>query len=171
MAAIWGGLCTDSLWRGLCTDSLWRGYRFAMNDIKKSKNISGEAYIQSFNANARVLINHWSTIWQMPFNLTKCEYLIVTNKSSPFVHCYKLNDYEIQRVQSAKYLGLTISGNLSWSTHILGIIGRANSALSFFRRNFGQCTQTINVIRCISVLSVNTPQLSGHPIYRLTFIK
>ena len=86
---------------------------------------------------------HWSTIWQMPFNLTKCEYLIVTNKSSPSVHCYKLNDYEIQRVQSAKYLGLTISGNLSWSTHISGIIGRANSALSFFQRNFGQCTQTI----------------------------
>ena len=55
----------------------------------------------------------------------------------------KLNDYEIQRVQSAKYLGLTISGNLSWSTHISGITGQANSALSFFRRNFGQCTQTI----------------------------
>ena len=50
MAAIVGGLYTDYL---------WRGYRFAMNDIKKSKNISGEAYIglQSFNANAGVLIN------------------------------------------------------------------------------------------------------------------
>ena len=31
---------------GLCTEILWRGYHFAMNDIKKSKNISGEAYIQ-----------------------------------------------------------------------------------------------------------------------------
>ena len=48
MAAIGGGLCTEIL---------WRGYRFAMNDIKKSKNISGEAYIQSSNANARVLLN------------------------------------------------------------------------------------------------------------------
>ena len=28
-----------------------------MNDIKKSKNISGEAYLQSSNANARVLLN------------------------------------------------------------------------------------------------------------------
>ena len=28
-----------------------------MNGIKKSKNISGEAYIQSSNANARVLLN------------------------------------------------------------------------------------------------------------------
>ena len=35
MAAICGGLCTEIL---------WRGYRFAMNDIKKFKNISGEAY-------------------------------------------------------------------------------------------------------------------------------
>ena len=48
MAAIVGGLCTESL---------WRGYRFAMNDIKKFKNISGEAYIQSPNANARALLN------------------------------------------------------------------------------------------------------------------
>ena len=48
MAAIVGGLCTESL---------WGGYRFAMNDIKKSKNISDEAYLQSSNANARVLLN------------------------------------------------------------------------------------------------------------------
>ena len=41
----------------VCTEILWRGYCFAMNDIKKSKNISGEAYIQSSNANARVLLN------------------------------------------------------------------------------------------------------------------
>ena len=35
MAAIFGGLCIESL---------WKGYHFAMNDIKKSTNISGEAY-------------------------------------------------------------------------------------------------------------------------------
>jgi len=88
---------------------------------------------------------HWSSIWQMPFNLTKCEYLIVTNKSSPLVCQYKLNDYKLQRVLSAKYLGVTISSNLSWSTHISGVIGRANSALSFFRRNFGHCNREIKI--------------------------
>ena len=56
MAAIVGGLCTEIL---------WRGYRFAMNDIKKSKNISGETYIQSSNANARVLLN-LSIFWRAP---------------------------------------------------------------------------------------------------------
>ena len=50
MVAIGGGLCTEILWRR-------RSYHFAMNDIKKSKSISGEAYIQSSNAIARVLLN------------------------------------------------------------------------------------------------------------------
>ena len=55
MAAIVGGLCTEIVWRGYC---------FTMNDIKKSKNISGEAYIQSSNANARVLPN-LSIFWRI----------------------------------------------------------------------------------------------------------
>ena len=42
---------------GTCTESLWIGQRFTMIDIKKSENISGEACIQSSNANARILLN------------------------------------------------------------------------------------------------------------------
>ena len=42
---------------GTCIEILWRGHRFAMNNIKKFKNILGEAYVQSSNANARVLLN------------------------------------------------------------------------------------------------------------------
>ena len=57
---------------------------------------------------------HWSNIWLMPFNLNKCEHLTITNKFSPSIYYYKLNDYTIQRVQAAKYLGLTISHNLSF---------------------------------------------------------
>ena len=71
--------------------------------------------------------SHWSSIRQMPFlrSLFKCEYLIVTKKSSPLVYHYRLNDYKIQTEphQLCKYLGVTISSNLSWSTHICDRIG------------------------------------------------
>ena len=65
----------------------------------------------------------------MPFNLNKCKHLIITNKFSPSVYNYKLNDHTIQRAQAAKYLG---SHSLSWTAHISGIIGRATSALAVF---------------------------------------
>ena len=56
---------------------------------------------------------------------------IVTNKPSPSEYHYLLNDRTIKRVPFAKYLGLTISQNLSCFTHIPEIIGRANSTLAF----------------------------------------
>ena len=88
---------------------------------------------------------HWSTIWQMPFNLAKCEHLIITNKPCPSIYHYKINDHTTQRVESIKYLGLTISHNLSWSSHISTIIGKANSVLAFFRRNLVHCQRDLTI--------------------------
>ena len=39
----------------------------------------------------------WSTTWQMPFNLAKCEHLTVTNKPHPSIYHYKINDYILYR--------------------------------------------------------------------------
>ena len=43
---------------GLCTESLWRGLRFAMIDMKKFEDVSGEVYIQPSNSNTRVLLTY-----------------------------------------------------------------------------------------------------------------
>ena len=87
----------------------------------------------------------WSANWQMPFNLAKCEHLTVTNSPHPSTHHYKLNDYTIQRVQSIKYLGLTISHNLSWSPQISRIVSKVNQVQSFFRRNLSHCSRSLKV--------------------------
>ena len=81
----------------------------------------------------------------MPFNLAKCEHLTVTNKPHPSIYHYKINDYIIQKVESIKYLGLTISHNLSWSQHISRISGKVNSIQAFFRRNLAHCSRDLKV--------------------------
>jgi len=78
----------------------------------------------------------------MPFNLAKCEHL---NKPHPSIHHYKINDYTIQKVESIKYLGLTILHNLSWSPHISRIVGKVNSVQAFFRRNLAYCSRDLKV--------------------------
>ena len=46
-------------------------------------------------------------------------------------------------MQSLKYLGVTITQNLSWKEHITKIINKANSTRGFLQRNLRQCS--INV--------------------------
>ena len=48
---------------------------------------------------------------------------------------YFLHDTMLDSVSSAKFLGVTISDDLSWSTHIDNITKRANQTLGFLKRN------------------------------------
>jgi len=47
-----------------------------------------------------------------------------------------------------------VEHNMSWSTHISQMIGRANSALAFFRRNFGQSMQEVKA-KCYQTYNIN----------------
>ena len=42
-------------------------------------------------------------------------------------------------VQEAKYLGITLTDELSWSSYVRSIHNRANSTLGFLRRNLRRC--------------------------------
>ena len=46
----------------------------------------------------------------------------------------KIRDYPIHKVTSAKYLGVTINQNLSWSKHIDIITCKTNSIQAFLQR-------------------------------------
>ena len=60
----------------------------------------------------------WARIWQMEFNPSKCEFLRITNKKNPIVFNYRIEAAPIVQVSHTKYLGVTISNNLSWNVHV-----------------------------------------------------
>ena len=41
---------------------------------------------------------------------------------------------------TSKYLGINISSDLSWSTHVEDLAARENRTVGFLRRNFRECT-------------------------------
>ena len=51
----------------------------------------------------------------MSFNLSKCEHLIIINKRLPAIPDYYIEGCTINKVDSCKYLGVTITNNLSTS--------------------------------------------------------
>ena len=48
---------------------------------------------------------------------------------------YSLHNRTLENVQSAKYLGITITDNMDWGQHVSEISSKATKTLGFLRRN------------------------------------
>ena len=60
---------------------------------------------------------------------------MVHRKRSPYIYDYTLKGHTLEPEECTKYLGVHISQNLSWNTHIDKITKKGNSTLGFLRRN------------------------------------
>ena len=77
----------------------------------------------------------WEETWMMKFHSDKCFILSVTRKRKLTQANYTLHGHTLKAVDSTKYLGLTITSDLSWGNHINQICVKAIGTLSFFKRN------------------------------------
>jgi ribonuclease P/MRP protein subunit RPP40 len=77
----------------------------------------------------------WEKDWSMEFNPDKCEVLRITRKKKPIIYNYTLHNTALKTTEAAKYLGVTLSKDLSWSKHIDNITSKANNSLRFIKRN------------------------------------
>ena len=79
----------------------------------------------------------WETDWQMKFNVAKCHSMRVTRHlpENQIQFEYSLHQQRLEQVQSAKYLGITITDNLDWGQHVTEISCKATKTMGFLRRN------------------------------------
>ena len=71
----------------------------------------------------------------MSFNPSKCQVLHITRAKCPIQVRYILHGTVLESVPSAKYLGVTISDNLSWTPNIDSVSKKANQTQGFLKRN------------------------------------
>ena len=72
--------------------------------------------------------------WDVEFNPGKCQVMHITKSRVPFQSQYTLHGQTLESVDSAKYLGVTISQDLNWNKHINNITGKANTTLGFIKK-------------------------------------
>ena len=85
----------------------------------------------------------WEKNWDMEFNPSKCQVIHVTKKKETIPTKYYLHGTLLESENSAKYLGVDISNNLSWEDHINRITKKANQTLGFLRRNIKVKSETL----------------------------
>ena len=79
----------------------------------------------------------------MSFHPEKCEVIHITTKKYPIIHKYTLHGHTLLSVPQIKYLGVQISEDLKWNSHINSISSKANQTLGFLKRNLKINSQTI----------------------------
>ena len=80
-------------------------------------------------------LEKWESLWDMEFNPSKCQVLHITRNRKPIQFKYNLHGQTLTPVNDAKYLGVDISHDLRWNTHISRITTNANRTLGFIKRN------------------------------------
>ena len=92
----------------------------------------------------------WASRWGMRFNEKKCYVMGIRNTSS---HLYQMDNTILQQVSTNPYLGITLSEDLQWSTHIQNIVKKSNSTLGgFLRRNLKNCPEECRKLAYISLV-------------------
>lgn len=83
-------------------------------------------------------ITSWSSANFLTLNKSKCKFMILSRRRSPTspVTPLAIDDHPLEHVSNYKYLGVHLSSDLSWSTHIQSITAKARKVLGLLYRKF-----------------------------------
>ena len=71
----------------------------------------------------------------MEFHPEKYKLLRINNKRKIMDASYFIQGVQLEKVEQAKYLGVTITKNLNWKKHINNIISKATNVRLYLQRN------------------------------------
>ena len=86
----------------------------------------------------------------MRFNVSKCNIVCLAWSRQPITKFHTLGSELI--VNQGKYLGVTLTSELNWSTHINVTTNKANSTLEFLKRNLRYCPRNLKELSCMSLV-------------------
>ena len=89
------------------------------------------------------LLNKWEKAWQMEFNPSKCAVLSFTASKSHPEYNYYIHNEMLARAKEHKYLGVMLSSDFKWSSHINSAANKARQTLGFVKRNTKSMSRSV----------------------------
>ncbi|CAH1259103.1 VWDE [Branchiostoma lanceolatum] len=116
--------------------------RLFADDCLIYRTISTPSDAQGLQSDLDALTD-WQNRWLMSFNPSKCHILHITRKKHPILTQYSLSGEALTGVKSHPYLGVQLSDDLRWDTHINYATSKTGRVLGVIRRNLTHCPSRV----------------------------
>ena len=88
----------------------------------------------------------------MQFNAEKCYVMHITNKRNPLLTPYHFCGQVLETTKAHPYLGVTLTTELKWSTHIDKVTAKAKQTLGVIKRNLWSCPTKVKSLAYTSLV-------------------
>ena len=89
-------------------------------------------------------LGSWARKWGI--STRQMQHDAADNKRSSKIQAnYTLEGTVLENIESIKYLGVTITNDLKWNTHISNVCTKANRTLGFLRRKLYSCPPDVEI--------------------------
>ena len=85
----------------------------------------------------------WEIRWLMKFHPEKCNLLSITKNRNVIKTDYIPHGHKLEHIKSAKYLGVELTSDMKWTSHVNNICAKANKTIGFLKRNINISNKSI----------------------------
>ena len=76
----------------------------------------------------------------------------IARKKDPVLMDYYIDGQKLSPVNNHPYLGVMLSNDLRWNSHVENIVVKANKSLGFVRRNLYPCSESTKRLAYVTII-------------------
>ena len=104
------------------------------DDVKLYREVQTASDVDLLRSDLARLV-HWSSVWKLQLNASKCKVLTFTLKRKPIVSSYSINGVVLENVTAMRDLGVILDQKLTFQPHIDSIVRKSNMSLGLLMRS------------------------------------
>ncbi|KAL8575235.1 hypothetical protein ACOMHN_042356 [Nucella lapillus] len=129
--------------------------RLFADDSMLCKDISAPADKTKLQEDLDAL-EKWERTWQMHFNPSKCAVMTISgSRTKASERSYTLHNQVLENTKASKYLGVTLTDDMTWTVHTDGVAARGSRTVGFLRRNFSSCSTPVKAATYTTMIDIN----------------